>query len=202
MPLPAFIRRNPLQSSIAAIGGLALALWLAFGVFAVQTLFIDKTANEAAPFAAGPGASGMEGDEISQEQAAGMNEAMAGKSMEETTSDPAPTSVEVLLAGEFMDRSYSTSGIAKVVTDGSRRVLRIEDLNTSNGPQLNVYLSAAPPDAPAGDFDEDFVDLGTLKGNIGDQNYEISSEVDLERYRTVVIWCVRFRTAFGTAGLT
>jgi hypothetical protein len=202
MRTPEFVRRNPLKVALAAGAAAAVAAWLAFGVFGVHTLFIDKTANEAAPFTAGPGASGMPGDEISSDQAAGMNDAMAGKSMKDETSEPMPASVQVIFSGDFIDRSYATSGIAKIVTDGSRRVLRIEDLNTSNGPQLNVYLSSADPEAPAGEFDDDFIDLGPLKGNIGDQNYEIAGHVDLDRYSTVVIWCVRFGTAFGTAGLT
>ena len=64
-----------------------------------------------------------------------------------------------------------------------------------------MYLSTADPDAPAGEFDDDFIDLGDLKGNIGPQNYEIPEGVDLSRYKTVVIWCVRFGVAFGAAEL-
>jgi hypothetical protein len=64
-----------------------------------------------------------------------------------------------------------------------------------------VYLSAAGADADAGAFDDDFIDLGDLKGNIGPQNYEIPADVDLERYSTVVIWCVRFGVAFGAADI-
>ena len=64
-----------------------------------------------------------------------------------------------------------------------------------------MYLSTADPDAPAGEFDDDFIDLGDLKGNIGPQNYEIPEDVDLSRYKTVVIWCVRFGVAFGAAEL-
>jgi len=64
-----------------------------------------------------------------------------------------------------------------------------------------VYLSTAPPGASNGEFDDDFIDLGNLKGNIGSQNYEISPDVDLDRYQSVVIWCVRFGVAFGAAEL-
>ncbi|MXW90023.1 MAG: DM13 domain-containing protein, partial [Acidimicrobiaceae bacterium] len=76
-----------------------------------------------------------------------------------------------------------------------------EDFRTDNGPDLNVYLSAAPPDAAAGDFDDDFVDLGDLKGNVGSQNYEIPAGLDLDHYSTVAIWCVRFGVVFGAAEL-
>jgi hypothetical protein len=105
-------------------------------------------------------------------------------------------------AGSFIDRSHPTEGIARVLGDGSgQRFLRFEDFRTDNGPDLNVYLSAAPPDAPAGDFDSDFVDLGDLKGNVGAQNYEIPAGLDLDHYSTVAIWCVRFGVVFGVAEL-
>jgi hypothetical protein len=108
-----------------------------------------------------------------------------------------------LASGSFVDRSHPAEGVASVLTDGTdERFLRFEDFATDNGPDLNVYLSAAPPDAPAGDFDDEFVDLGDLKGNIGNQNYEIPADVDLDRYRSVVIWCVRFGVAFGAAELS
>ena len=117
-----------------------------------------------------------------------------------------PEVVEPLIiveaAGSFIDRSHPTEGSARVLGDGSgQRFLRFEDFRTDNGPDLNVYLSAAPPDAPAGDFDDDFVDLGDLKGNVGSQNYEIPAGLDLDRYSTVAIWCVRFGVVFGAAEL-
>ena len=105
-------------------------------------------------------------------------------------------------AGSFIDRSHPTEGSARILGDGSgQRFLRFEDFRTDNGPDLNVYLSAAPPDAPAGAFDDDFVDLGDLKGNVGAQNYEIPAGLDLDHYSTVAIWCVRFGVVFGTAEL-
>ena len=65
-----------------------------------------------------------------------------------------------------------------------------------------MYLSAGvTADGDAGMFDDDFIDLGDLKGNIGSQNYEIPPEVDLDIYDTVVIWCVRFGVAFAAADL-
>ena len=56
-------------------------------------------------------------------------------------------------------------------------------------------------DLPNGAFDDAYVDLGGLKGNIGDQNYEIPADVDLSQYQSVVIWCDRFNVAFGAADL-
>jgi hypothetical protein len=82
-----------------------------------------------------------------------------------------------------------------------RRFLRLAELRTSNGPDLFVYLSAAAADAPLDSFDDDFVALGRLKGNQGNQNYLIPAGVDLTRYSTAVIWCRRFTYAFGAAPL-
>lgn len=116
----------------------------------------------------------------------------AGASEEATT----------VASGSFVDRSHPAEGTVTVLADGSdQRFLRFEDFATDNGPDLSVYLSTAAADAPAGEFDDDFVDLGDLKGNIGSQNYEIPADVDLGRYRSVVIWCVRFGVAFGAAEL-
>ena len=116
---------------------------------------------------------------------------------------PATTVPEVRIAasGNFISRSHPTEGSAVVLTDGSQRFLRFENFKTDNGPDLNVYLSNAPTNAPAGQFDDDFIDLGDLKGNIGSQNYEIPADVDLDTYSTVVIWCVRFSVIFGAAEL-
>ena len=121
----------------------------------------------------------------------------------ETQPQPAEPQIIVEASGSFVDRSHPTEGSALVLGDSSgQRFLRFEDFRTDNGPDLNVYLSAAPTDAPAGEFDNDFVDLGDLKGNVGSQNYEIPVGLDLDHYSTVAIWCVRFGVVFGVAELT
>lgn len=196
--------------TVPAIAGLvALFAWLAFGHFGIQTLFFDDKVNEAPPvFASGAGASGLASDETTVDVAEEINEVMAdeGVVIEDPVEQSKPVmeaEVLTLVDGTFIDRSHPTKGRAVVLNDGTeQRFLRFEDFATDNGPDLNVYLSAAPANAPAGDFDDDFVDLGDLEGNIGPQNYEIESNVDLERYSTVVIWCVRFAVAFGAAELS
>ena len=86
------------------------------------------------------------------------------------------------------------------LADGSH-VLRLHELDVQNGPDLKVYLSAAPGDADANAHDDDYVSLGGLSGNVGSSNYEIPADVDLERYRTAVIWCERFSVGFAVAQL-
>jgi hypothetical protein len=122
------------------------------------------------------------------------------------TEEPAtPTETEPieLRRGTFISRDHDTSGVARVLelADGSR-FLRLEDLDTDNGPDLFVYLTATPADGDEGSFDDDFVNLGRLQGNLGNQNYELPAEVDLSRFASVVIWCDRFNSAFGAADLS
>lgn len=108
----------------------------------------------------------------------------------------------VIADGAFVSLDHGTSGRVRVleVGDGDR-VVRLEGLDTSNGPDLYLYATANPSDGDEGAFDDDFVNLGRLKGNLGDQNYDLPPSTDLTRYRTVVIWCDRFDSAFGAADL-
>ena len=142
-------------------------------------------------------------DEAQQPEAT-QPEATQPESAEPEATHPESAEPQIIVeaAGSFIDRSHPTEGSARVLGDGSGlRFLRLEDFRTDNGPDLNVFLSTAPPDAPAGAFDDDFVDLGDLKGNVGSQNYEIPAGLDLDRYSTVAIWCVRFGVVFGAADL-
>lgn len=196
-----------LPGAALAIAGLA---WLAFGFFGIHTAFIDDRVDESGPvFASGAGASGLPSDAIDDDLANAMNDAMDDDDVpaidrvdEESAMADGDPDILTLASGEFIDRSHPARGTALVLNDGTeQRFLRFEDFATDNGPDLNVYLTTADADAPAGDFDDEFIDLGDLKGNIGSQNYEIPPDVDLERFNTVVIWCVRFGVAFGAADL-
>jgi len=108
-----------------------------------------------------------------------------------------------LATGEFHSGAHETKGMAAVLqlADG-KKTLRLTNFATSNGPDVHVYLVAAQ-DAKDNDTvtKAGFVDLGTLKGNIGDQNYELPANADLAKYRAVTIWCKRFSVNFGTAPL-
>ncbi len=201
------IKRHP--GIAAGIGVIAVAgiVWVAVGWFGFHTLFFDEAVDESVPvFASGAGTSGLPSDAQSPELIDEMNAAMQdqGTPAEVAADDPMPDMPEIvtIASGSFAPRSHPAEGTALVLNDGSaQRFLRFEDFATDNGPDLNVYLSASPPDAPASEFDDDFVDLGDLKGNVGPQNYEIPADVDLARHSTVVIWCVRFGVAFGVAPL-
>jgi hypothetical protein len=71
-----------------------------------------------------------------------------------------------------------------------------------NGPDVHVYLVAADDAKDSASVERaGFIDLGSIKGNIGDQNYTLSPDVDLLKYRAVSVWCKRFSVNFGTAPL-
>jgi hypothetical protein len=108
-----------------------------------------------------------------------------------------------LVSGQFHSGAHETKGVATVfqLADG-KKTLRLTDFATSNGPDVHVYLVASD-DAKDNEAvtNAGFIDIGTLKGNIGDQNYELPAGVDLAKYRAVTIWCKRFSVNFGTAPL-
>jgi len=117
---------------------------------------------------------------------------------------PAGVATETVLAsGSFHSVAHGTKGTASIyqLADG-KHILRLANFETSNGPDVHVYLVAAN-DASNSETVEKagFLELGSLKGNIGDQNYDIPADVDFEKYHAVTIWCKRFSVNFGTAPL-
>ncbi|MEU1374173.1 DM13 domain-containing protein [Streptomyces triculaminicus] len=122
------------------------------------------------------------------------------------TGAPGDGAARTLASGELISHEHTTHGTVRVLQlpDGTRTV-RLENLDTSNGPELKVLLSDAPvKEGRAGWYvfdDGAHVSLGALKGNKGDQNYAVPAGVDLGRYRSVSIWCDRFDVSFGAAAL-
>jgi hypothetical protein len=189
-------QNKPLLAAVA-VALLAIIGWLAFGFFGIQAAFIDDEVNEAGPVFT---ASAEEQDAVAatEEFQAAMAEANenpseADESLEDMADDM-PGEIVTLVSGEFSGQSrYTIEGQALVLNDGSeQRFLRFEEFSSDNGPDLKIYLRAE---------NGDFVSLGDLKGNIGDQNYEISPDVDLSVFNTVEIWCERFGVGFGSATL-
>ncbi|CAL9578873.1 hypothetical protein SUDANB106_05005 [Streptomyces sp. enrichment culture] len=119
---------------------------------------------------------------------------------------PAQAGPRTLAGGDLISHEHATSGKVRLVrlADGSH-VVRLEDLDTSNGPDLHVWLTDAPVEegrAGWGVFDDgEYVSLGKLKGNRGDQNYALPAGVDPDAFTSVSIWCDRFDVSFGAAEL-
>jgi len=106
--------------------------------------------------------------------------------------------LQSILSGQFTgvgDGIHDAEGIVKHISlEDGRQFVRFENFKVTNGPDLFVYLAT---DKSASDF----VDLGRLKANNGNQNYQIPSGTDLSKYNTVVIWCKAFSVLFGSAEL-
>ncbi len=116
----------------------------------------------------------------------------------------ATTTDQVIASGRFHGVAHSGAGLASVhkLNDG-RRVLRLTQFDTSNGPDLQLYLVAAPDTMDSNAVKQaGFISLGALKGNQGDQNYDIPADVDLARYQSITVWCRRFGVNFTTAPLS
>ena len=106
-------------------------------------------------------------------------------------------------SGRFYSILHPTEGTATIYQIGDKtRVIRFTNFSTSNGPDVHVYMVAADDAKDAAAVENaGFVDLGVIKGNIGDQNYTLGSDLDLAKYRAVSIWCKRFSVNFGAAAL-
>jgi hypothetical protein len=125
------------------------------------------------------------------------------KTVNEAPSSQAAGSSKPLLAGQFVGEVHKTSGRATLYqqADGDR-VLRLTEFSTSNGPAVHVLLIDGKATDPTKDFSlaaVKNVDLGDLKGNRGDQDYRVPSDVNLDHMNTVAIYCERFHANFGTA---
>ena len=182
---------------IAAIPAIALAWWLA------SPLFINTTVDEEFPLTVSADIpDGFTREEVEDTMAtmAKMDNTMTEPMM------PAMSAAMVLSMGNFRDADsfHKGSGTATVyqLEDGSH-VLRFEDFRVTNGPDLRVLLSKAPDISNKGQFQQyEYVELDRLKGNIGNQNYEIPADLDISQYGSVVIYCKPFHVLFSVAALT
>ena len=178
---------------VVAIPVIAVGWWLG------SPLVLDTEVSEGFPMSAGAEVP----EDMTQEEVEDL--------MEETADEP-PTNVEepmpeatpeVAKSGDFTDFDdfHRGQGTATVyVLDDQSRVLRFEDFEVTNGPDLHVLL--VPHEDPEDRDDlEGHVDLGSLKGNLGDQNYDIPDDIDISDYGSVVIYCQPFHVIFSIATL-
>jgi hypothetical protein len=197
---------------LLAVGAAGLVVVLVW--FQPQALLFDTVVDEDFP-AAAPAAQGSD-EPAEQDQTdatdADATDAEAGDEEAEAedaappsdaTVEAEPTGPVALASGSFSSRNrYTVTGTATVfeLEDGTR-TLRLEDFESTNGPDLFVYLTVADEADSDPALGGEFVDLGVLRGNIGNQNYAVPEDVDLDRFDTVVIWCRRFSSSFGAADL-
>jgi hypothetical protein len=191
------------KNATRALIGLALvllvpALWLAWWLG--SPLFIDDVANEDFPLTV----NATLPDDVSRSEAESMMETAAkleSPMNESMSAEMGEASTISLKMGSFRDedRLHRGSGNATVYKlEDASHILRLEDLNVTNGPDLHVLLMVDPGGR---DKTQGYLDLGKLKGNVGNQNYEIPSDSDIADYNAVMIYCQPFHVIFSTAPL-
>lgn len=158
----------------------AVMSWVAFGFFGIQALFIDREVNEDIP-----------------------------AWIAEMEANPAASATQDALLGQGAfqqgDSTYTISGNAYLSQSSSQFQLTFAEFNVTNGPDLFVYAvktdstenQAVKATVSAGDF----IKLGELKGNIGNQNYLLDRNFKSDGYHVVSIWCKRFGRNFGAVHL-
>lgn len=194
MPTPS--RRVVAGTALAAA---AVVAAVALPLFQPWRLFTDKVVDEALP---GTGPISMTTSSPAPPTISGGPVPAPSK-----TSPQASRSTPVVeRSGNFVSHEHHTEGAAAIVRlpDGNK-ILRLTGLDTSDGPDLEVWLSDAEViEGKAGwhVFDDGrYRSLGQLKGNKGNQNYAVPADVDLTEFRSVSIWCNRFNVSFGAAEL-
>ncbi len=195
-----------------------VAIAIPVGIYTVSPLFINTTVNEPLPTTSSVTdlqkfqefmSMNSEEERVEKGQQMATEEKNAilrgaaqtnGNTVNQNMPEAAATTLgqTSLFIGEFVgvnDGIHNAEGLAKVIRlDAASMILRLENFKATNGPDLYVYLAT---DNSASDF----VNLGRLKGNIGNQNYDISEGTDLSRYDSVLIWCQAFSVLFGSAQL-
>ena len=204
------MNRKKTWIGIAVVGGLLVAIPVAY--YLISPLFINVEVNEGFPTAA-PAENIFDNPEIAPTATKMMEEAMAADptEMDEAMPEGDMAEMEILLRGAIYDIAHEGTGTATVyrLADGTL-VLRFENFEVLNGPELHVYLAPQNPVylVAADDADDaetvnnaGFVRVAALKGNVGDQNYVRPAGLDLSQFNSVVIWCEPFRVPFNAAPL-
>ena len=201
-------------SSWRKILSVALIALLPFVIWALAPLFYNRQVNEAFPAAAPIPTAMAESGVMAEPTAMAESGAMAkptamaeGGAMAEPTAMADHMSEPMaLLQGDLVSGStpgHHTSGTATIYQlENKSQVLRLQDFSTTNGPDLFVVLSAnTNPDADGIGAEGSYLQLAALKGNKGNQNYDVPAATDGKSYKSVVIWCRTFNVVFGYATL-
>ena len=193
----------------AIIGVIVAAIIVPITVYAISPYFTESSIDEALPENVVTTQTSIKESKMMESEERMMEKKdvmMESEEMMMEKKDVMMESEEMMMEemilkmyeGQFIgvgDGIHDAQGIAKVLPleDGSQ-ILRLEEFRSTNGPDLYVYLAT---DKHASDF----VNLGELKANQGNQNYEIPDDVNLEEYNQVLIWCKAFSVLFGNAEL-
>jgi hypothetical protein len=207
------MKRN--QFIIAALIILVVLVGVAYPLW--SPLFINQTVDEAFPFADMTAEEQAAFNALPEDQQAAIiamqdeNADMAAETAksvimpDNTMNEDMPTEPVTVASGDFVeiDAVHKGEGKATIYTlPEGNSVVRFEDFRVTNGPDLHVLLAKAEAPRTREDLGEDYIELGSLKGNVGNQNYDIPADTDLSAYNSIVIYCMPFHVVFSTATLT
>lgn len=158
-----------------ALIAIAILIGVAIAYYLISPVFIQKTAEE---------------DIFTPEEQMKLSELIQEPQNPELRDD----ALAVLAMGDFNPHDHDVEGSAAVIERDGRRILRFQDFETINGPNLHIWLSKDT----SGD---EYIDLGPIKATTGNANYDIPEGVNLDEYNHVLVWCVPFRVLFSYAKL-
>ncbi len=166
---------------------------LAIGWYLISPVWRVEERNEPSPL---EGAMFKDSFEtMTDEEMKEFTEAVEEASVKVMTMDESmPATPEIVAQGNFMPRAHEVAGKALLISSGGGKILRFEDFETVNGPNLHIYLSTDLGD-------DDYIDLGEIRATKGNVNYEIDPAIDIQKYNKVLVWCVPFRVLFSYAEL-
>jgi len=216
------------KPTIIVLSIIIILVALAAGWYLVSPLFLNKTVNEDFPSAdmteeerqeiaeaaadlniVLPSLEEMhkmtqeELDELEME-IINKSSQLPDKTMDEELAMPEDNQPKLLFSGNFRDGDNSHKGSGQVSVyelPNKERIIRFENFQVTNGPDLRVLLVTNPDPNNSGDVQAGYIELGKLKGNLGNQNYEIPADIQLEDYKSVVIYCKPFHVVFSVAAL-
>ncbi len=167
------------------------------GIVLGLPLITDDVVDEDVVVVEQPAAPAAGGSSESEEAAPSTEASQSSEGSQSSEAGSSETTgPREVASGEFEARDHPGEGTATLVDTGDGTVLTLTDFATDNGPDLFLYL--VPADAPAGSV-EGSIDLGTLKGNVGDQQYDVPDDVDAGAGWRVVVWCRAFAVTFTEA---
>ncbi len=193
-----------MNKRILAILGVVIGLLavLAVGWYLASPLFIDDVVDEDFPVLEATPIPAENVEATTAETVDIANSSVEMEAAEEMVEEgEVDQGITAVLSGTFTDAdaAHKGSGTATIYQQGEERILRFQNFSVTNGPDLHVLLSTSAN--PTDDIGE-YIDLGKLKGNIGDQNYTIPADIDLSQYQSLIIYCQPFSVVFSTAALS
>ncbi|MCC7356519.1 MAG: DM13 domain-containing protein [Candidatus Doudnabacteria bacterium] len=172
--------------------GIIVVLGIAY--YLISPFWNNKELNEESPLTVGSQVVKDDLDNMSPETKERFEqETLAMKDKVMVMSDSVPSNqAKIVASAEFKPRAHAVSGKAILIEQNGKHVVRFENFETINGPDVDVYLSSELGDA-------DYVSLGDLKATQGNVNYTVPEGTDISKYNKVLIWCKAFSVLFSYA---